>query len=160
MGFLRQIWAEGLFYSGMNYFLIKIIMRSIWWKTCWGYSRIFWNTDFAGYWWKSWTSWNEGQVMVKLLNWDLIRKKNFHLLKESFLNLQDYAESLSYKLSVTWNVHVLLCHVLPFCLSADSGLAHLFSKTGRNSCQIQTYLAALQSYSWQSQSWGKTMQCC
>ena len=68
--------------------------------------------------------------MVKLLNWDLIRKKNFHLLKESFLNLQDYAESLNYKLSVTWKVHILLCHVLPFCLSVDCGLARFAEQTG------------------------------
>ena len=32
---------------------------------------------------------------------------NFHLLKESFMHLQEYAVNQNYKLSVTWRVHIL-----------------------------------------------------
>ena len=53
-----------------------------------------------------------------------------NMLKDSFLNLQEYGKEFDFNLTCTWKIHILFCHVAPFCLNVGCGLARYAEQTG------------------------------
>ena len=56
--------------------------------------------------------------------------RSFEQLKNSFFSVQEMAEGLGGKLSITWKIHILLCHVLPFVEYNNCGLSKYAEQCG------------------------------
>jgi len=56
--------------------------------------------------------------------------RSFEQLKNSFISVQEMAEGLGGKLSITWKIHILLCHVLPFVEYNNCGLSKYAEQCG------------------------------
>ena len=57
-------------------------------------------------------------------------EKDMVKLKVSFIKCQNIAENVDFNLNVTWKVHILFCHVVPFCLKKRCGLSKFAEQTG------------------------------
>ena len=65
-------------------------------------------------------------------HWSQELKKMFVNLKNSVLSLQELCENQGKKLSLTWKVHILLCHVEPLVLSHKCGLGRYAEQVGES----------------------------
>ena len=59
-------------------------------------------------------------------------EKLFVNFKNSFLSLQELCELLGHKLSLTWKVHILMCHVEPFVKYHNCGLGKFAEQCGES----------------------------
>ena len=57
-------------------------------------------------------------------------RKSFENLKNSIFDAQELAENLGKKLPITWKIHILLCHVLPFVEYNNCGLSKYAEQCG------------------------------
>lgn len=52
-------------------------------------------------------------------------------LKESYIHLMEYTkEEFEYDLPITWKIHILFAHVVPFCSHVGCGLSRFAEQTG------------------------------